>query len=127
MILQILSYIGWFFLYAVGLLLCIGCIIALLAAIDYVKMCKKMDSEEHPQDLKKEIKHFTNTNPDTKNTNEKSSTYARGFFGKLHDFSVIGLWVVVYSLWFVAMFVVGFFGLVYNLITDCFNRNKVIH
>lgn len=124
MISTIAFYTGMVVLYMLGILFCIGALIAFYALIEFWTVYHKMqigDEIGESQDLKKEIKSAENSEEQIiKKT--KDTTKARGVFGKLHDISVMTLWVVLSAIWFVLICVFGFFGICYEFISACFKR-----
>ena len=131
MILKLASFIGMFILYTIGFLLCVGLVIAIIALINYLMFCRKMRNGEEldsSQDLKKTTKILEKNNKQKKEEVKKSdSAFSKTIWVKLYNIVVFSLWVVVYSCWFAIMCIISLFGLIYEFVADCFNKNKIIH
>lgn len=134
MISTIAFYIGITILSMIGLLLVVGATIATVALIDFWSVYGKLKAGEEvgeSQDLKKEIKSLEQREQELidEKIYEKphvDTTHARGFFGKLHDISIMALWVVMSAIWYVAICIIGFVGWICELLSACFKKKSTI-
>lgn len=130
MISTIAFYIGITILSMIGLLLVVGAIIAIVALIDFWRVYgKHKPGDEY--DNSRDLKRFENSIENEKSTNETNcnkthidTTYTRGVFGKLHDISVMALWVIISAIWYVIICIIGFFGICYDCISACFKQKN---
>lgn len=111
----------------IGFLLLTGTVIATVALIDFWRVygkAKTVDEYETSQDLKQTAKALEEQEQKTNVKPCVDTTNARGFFGKLHDISIMALWAVLSAIWYVAICILGTISGMIDLICACFKRKK---